>query len=395
MKPTRFAELDSLRGLAAFTVVIDHCLMSSPVFAATDSGWAHGPVVSVLKNTPVHLIWAGHEAVIFFFVLSGFVLSLPFHDGQSNSYNAYLVKRFFRIYIPYICAVGLAFATRAVIEHPPIITLSSWFNAVWAVPLSAEVLIRHILLLPWFDDNQSAPVFWSLIHEMRISLIFPFIMWIVVGTPWRRTVALAIAMVFAGYFLGRLTGQAGDLGTVSYTAMFILGALLAKHRIRVIDQIRGLNAIGICGLFGAAVLAYTVSWWLELPLGPPLSNLYGTTANDLVISCGALLFLALALSSNTARKYLMSRPLRYLGRISYSLYLVHAFVIVGLIHILYAILPLAAILVISLIVSLALATAGNVYVEAPAIRLGRRLALRMGHNNTVNSQPGKRPNIVA
>jgi len=68
----RFEQLDSLRGLAALSVVVNHFLNILPgIFDNPNDFW-------FLKYTPLHLFWAGHEAVIFFFVLSGFVLSLQF-----------------------------------------------------------------------------------------------------------------------------------------------------------------------------------------------------------------------------------------------------------------------------------------------------------------------------
>lgn len=61
----RFNEFDSLRGLAAVSVVLCHLL---PLGNYT--------LINTLDKTPFHLLWAGHEAVILFFILSGFVLSL-------------------------------------------------------------------------------------------------------------------------------------------------------------------------------------------------------------------------------------------------------------------------------------------------------------------------------
>lgn len=89
----RFLELDGLRGIAAFTVILHHfCCMYD------------------LKEKPYLLpLVAGHSAVLLFFVLSGFVLSLPFwNKGTFGRYDAYLVRRIFRIYVPYVAAVGLA-----------------------------------------------------------------------------------------------------------------------------------------------------------------------------------------------------------------------------------------------------------------------------------------------
>src|ERR1700738_3699896 len=102
--------LDSLRGLAALSVVFHHCLLVFPIFLAA---FYHNPnlnnnLVLILTYSPIHILWAGHEAVILFFVLSGFVLSLPFLNNNTISYHKYIVKRFCRIYIPYIIVLFIS-----------------------------------------------------------------------------------------------------------------------------------------------------------------------------------------------------------------------------------------------------------------------------------------------
>ncbi len=85
----RYLERDSLRGLAAGSVVIWHFLM----FWVTSSRW-HRIVYS-----PTVFFYTGSAAVLIFFVLSGFVLSLPFL-ARPQPYPAYLAKRICRIYVP-------------------------------------------------------------------------------------------------------------------------------------------------------------------------------------------------------------------------------------------------------------------------------------------------------
>lgn len=64
----RFAELDSLRGIAAFLVMSSHLIMLE---FYNKSEYYH-----LLDDTPFRIFWSGHQSVILFFVLSGFVLSL-------------------------------------------------------------------------------------------------------------------------------------------------------------------------------------------------------------------------------------------------------------------------------------------------------------------------------
>ena len=73
MSPShRYPQLDSLRGLAALTVVFEHCLRIDPWLLQGISPWLEWAA----QSTPLHILWAGGNAVLLFFVLSGLVLTL-------------------------------------------------------------------------------------------------------------------------------------------------------------------------------------------------------------------------------------------------------------------------------------------------------------------------------
>ena len=76
----RLIELDGLRGLAAVVVLIHHALETVPALAevgARPGTVPTGTFNRILTQSPLHLLWAGHEAVLIFFVLSGVALTSP------------------------------------------------------------------------------------------------------------------------------------------------------------------------------------------------------------------------------------------------------------------------------------------------------------------------------
>ncbi|MGH7001396.1 MAG: acyltransferase family protein, partial [Stellaceae bacterium] len=79
----RLPSLDSLRGIAALTVVIHHTLTTLPAFWAVYTGAPASRLARIMAFSPLHLLWDGHQAVLVFFVLSGFVLSLPYWQGRA------------------------------------------------------------------------------------------------------------------------------------------------------------------------------------------------------------------------------------------------------------------------------------------------------------------------
>jgi peptidoglycan/LPS O-acetylase OafA/YrhL len=106
----RIDSLDSVRGMAAMSVVIFHVLISFNMFYKAIHFKFDNVIVKWLTMTPLHTLWSGYEAVLLFFVLSGFLLALPFVDERPPRYVEYAIKRFCRIYIPYLFAMLMSCA---------------------------------------------------------------------------------------------------------------------------------------------------------------------------------------------------------------------------------------------------------------------------------------------
>lgn len=79
-QPQRLSSLDGLRGIAAVVVLIHHALLTLPQLADAYydmDGLSEISLAWILTYTPLHVFWAGAEAVSLFFILSGIVLTLP------------------------------------------------------------------------------------------------------------------------------------------------------------------------------------------------------------------------------------------------------------------------------------------------------------------------------
>lgn len=160
----RIEELDALRGLAALVVFNSHCVL---VLAAPPP-W----LAAVLRSPLAPFLLGGHEAVLFFFLLSGFVLYLPYTRGAvSRPYLPYLVKRVCRICLPYLAGVAFVAAAYALFFRArPLPGISPYFS--WA-PMSRgefwRLLGEHIAFLGSFHRERWNSSTWTLAEEMRIS----------------------------------------------------------------------------------------------------------------------------------------------------------------------------------------------------------------------------------
>lgn len=317
----RLEQLDSVRGIAAATVVLSHVVQTFPAMQPGGDS-----LIGKLAHTPLHILWAGTEAVNLFFILSGFVLALPFLKGE-QPYGRYALKRIARIWIPYIAVVITALIAKTLVGNQPIPSLSKWFNAIWAGDISTYDLVGHVLLIPPFKNDQIVPVIWSLVHEMRISLIFPFLMVFVTRSKTSTVIAASIFLYALGLGLALVASKRPiipqDIAlSVMFSSLFLTGALLSKHRKGITERAQGLTTAGRWSLLVCAAILYTFPHW-----GVFLPDVIEIATRVAISSMGSAIFIVIALASGRVSNLLTTKPLLILGWTSYSLYLVHTLVL--------------------------------------------------------------------
>jgi len=347
-------------------------------------------VIDILAGTPVHLFWAGHPAVIFFFVLSGFVLSLPYYSRNEASYWTFVRRRVIRIYVPYAVAITVAIILETLFSRHGIPFLGGWFNMIWVDRLNLNLFLDHLFMIGDYKNYAYDPVIWSLIHEMRISLIFPLLMLLVKRAHWSVNlltgIALSIfAMAYKALVLQRIPFYA-DYGSaytdsLHYVLMFIAGALLAKHRHFLVETLRKLSGWMKIAVLLAAVLLYTYGYWF--PRGWPIMHLW--IFEDWIITIGAATFLIMALASSRMSRVLLWRPIHFVGRMSYTLYLYHAICIMTLFNLLYGVIPTWIISAMVIVTALLVSALAHYAVEVPAIRWARSIGSRRAASTAVGS----------
>lgn len=384
----RLQELDALRGLAALTVVFHH--FESLLRPSHESAGMirdaclkllHGDgfhafvqaagATRVFDLTPAYFAVAGHEPVVLFFVLSGFVLALPFYRGRAPSYTAFLTKRIFRIYVPYLVAIFFAILLNATISRGGIPGFNEWFNQTWRLPVTGGAIASHVLFLGKYDAYQFNTAIWSLVHEMRISLAFPAILFIAsLRLPFAAGVYGTLSV--AGTFLNHRfeEADAGYFASLHYAALFGIGALIAKNRAEICRVYAMSSNLARAAFVFAGLSLYLYGRFLSIPRY--------AISGDLAIGFGAGILVVLALASMRAQSLLAPSWCGFLGRVSYSLYLMHGTVLFALVYLLYPWAPWPVIGVLYVILALVCAQIGYRFVEAPAIEAGKALASRLG-----------------
>ena len=321
----RLVALDALRGVAAGIVLVHHISMTSPAVSAAYSSSIDVPIFSTgwwATLSPLKIFFAGPEFVLVFFVLSGFVLVLSPLQQSVRGYNwlAYYPRRIVRLAIPVVVSVVLAAMWIALVPRTGV--GGAWMAKQGSPDLGLGNLLREASIVGYTGRPDVNPPLWSLAWEMWFSLLLPIGVILAVATR-RWTLAWAAALLVAstvGYLLA--------VEPLMYLPAFALGALLAANHasLRAISTRLAVRPGGVLLWTLVAVLGpllLTAHWLLRPVLTAPWSEL--TLALRVP---GAVLVVATVALWPAAQQLLSGRLLGWLGRISFSLYLVHFPVVV-------------------------------------------------------------------
>jgi peptidoglycan/LPS O-acetylase OafA/YrhL len=307
MQRQRYEILDGLRGLAALTVVVFHFFSAyAPTLLSEESSlpwWG--------SDTPLAVLFNGGFAVSVFFALSGFVVSNSAAQRKMPvAFN--LVSRYFRLAIPVVASTIIAWALLAISPHTvaqlKAVEPHAWLN--WTYD-GTEPGILAAIKSGLFDvfihgGSQFNNVLWT----MKIEFLGSFAIYLLYGLANPRFYVPAL-IIFA---LAAVYGRHPE-----YSA-FAIGVLMREgvttNRLPT-KFAWGALAFGI--VIGAMMQGYSVRLGLPLKygdfaLGEPHKVWH-------VMAAGALLYAVLGLP--ILRAFLSSRPLRFLGDISFGVYLVH------------------------------------------------------------------------
>lgn len=359
----RESSLDSLRGIAALDVVLAHALGLASATLPLLSLW--------VRFTPLRLFGQARSAVIFFFVLSGYVLALQIL-GQPLTYPRYLVRRFCRIYLPFAASILAAGVLIAVIGNRPLLrypgTMTDWQDG------SVPTIVRHFMMTGLRADIQMNGVVWSLIHEMRVSLFMPLLVAAMVRVPVRTCVALVGMSGLAFAALTQLGEQQGLydartvwsslLMTVYYVAPFAIGIFAAVKRDELLPWFAAHPLlVWIVPLVGITFLHFGI----------------GIFAFDLINSLAGAWVIIAVLANAHVKSALEHSWFVWFGKVSYSLYLIHLLVFLSLVNLFGDAIPTLPLVGLAIVVSLGAAEVMNRIVEKPADALGKRLTQNRPH----------------
>jgi peptidoglycan/LPS O-acetylase OafA/YrhL len=349
-EPTRLDFIDALRGIAVLGVLLVHAAVLT-----SQTGALGG--LGIL----------GYRGVQLFYTVSAFTLFLSLDSGHSERYkwSNFFIRRFFRIApLFYLAAIGnLLLRGRQGLSTTEIVSGFVFLNG-----LSPRAI------------NIVASGGWSIAVETSFYLLVP-ILFVTIKNLKNSILACVIAALGLGgasFYMATLPQFAGDTMQIYFRLfwlpvelpVFLLGIVayfVWKHRSqwqRSVDP--------VLLIVGSAFLFF---------LGLPVKN-WG-----LYLSCIPFIGLIAALSIHSWPP-LVNRFTRFMGKISYSMYLMHFFILYAVERMQIQLPPSA----LGFVAAYLLILAGSIplclltftYIEQPGIRLGRNWIRKREANATAD-----------
>jgi peptidoglycan/LPS O-acetylase OafA/YrhL len=354
----RFLMIDGLRGVAAMMVVVYHLHI-----ALYDSvrAWIPSAFDSLLAQ--------GNLGVDIFFVLSGFAIS---HSVRNGNYTLgylgrFALRRSIRLDPPLWAAIAaeLVLIKVALRVYPDLGT---------QIPSAGQVVANVTYLQHFVGSRDIVPVFWSLTYEAQFYLVT--VLSLVIWQHVPETGGLRRWKALGTYAIASLA--------FTYSALIFLNFLASPKDFLFIDRWFqfALGALAWAAVTRRVPLSAFIAAWLLVAAVAAVSNAepYRILATSAALLTSALLVWAGV--SGRLSTVLAGRVAQFLGKISYSLYLLHAVVgwrFIALCKRLIGVQlsPIQATIVGLAGVALSIASAWVMYVtvEAPSLRLAKRVHL--------------------
>lgn len=317
--------LEGVRGLSAFVVIFHHFVLA--FYPALFFGMYATPHLKegleiFASGSPLNVFYNGNFAVSIFFILSGFVLSWKFFGlGDRKSLAASAFKRYFRLMPPVLLVVMLSFLLMKFSlyfnQQAGDLAGSGWLTGFWNftpnfVDALKQALWGTFLLGDYNYDN----VIWTITYEFWGAFLILGFLAIFGKMKFRYLLYVLLAIIFyQTYYLAFILGMFLSDLKVNHDGWFekIDKGLILSTFFLVVGIVFGAFPSGR----GAEGSMYQYLHFMDHDLLPMWFHI-----------TGAFLIMTVLLETQWLQKIFSAKILLYVGKISYSVYLLH-FVVMG------------------------------------------------------------------
>lgn len=369
---------DGLRGFAALNVVLAHFIAA---FIPTllhynyPTAFNKNPDPSILYDIIqfplISLLYNGHLAVIVFFILSGYVLTIPAFNNNIISIKKRLWGRYLRLNIPIIFSLIFAYFILKYNLFYNVqasdLSSSNWLSNYY----NKQITFSEFLSMLFYESiilgkSYLNPPLWTIKIEF-IGSLFLLIFYSVKPNDNIKKDFILLVILFI--FLYIIYGKS----SIYFYAMFI-GALL--NHVKIIYRKKTIIFFLIIGIYFGA-FQYN-GYYNYLP-NISINNYEIFIKKDFYNTLGAI-FIVLSVINGGLKNIFSSKIGLYFGKISYSMYLLHMIILCSIISYFYITFPninklyLFINLMVYLMIVIVLSHVFTKYIDKLAINLSHKFS---------------------
>jgi len=282
-----------------------------------------------LVHSDITRFWWGSYGVSLFFVISGFLITrilIGFENRpRKQVLKSFYARRALRIFPAYYLVLGVAAATVGIAYLPAFaLYVMNWgiFFYTWTQPALADIA--------WEPARMYGIHFWSLCVEEQFYLVFPLLFFFL--RPGRARLSWLFALwgasiairVLCAAFLPKAAYGLIPLVCGEYLVAGAVGAVVLAETSGMAERIR---AAARRWMFPVGLALVVALFALFRPETPSIDHVMHPPHMQTLLALG---FLAMVLGlwetdSRWVLGFFNYAPFRFLGRISYGLYLIHLF----------------------------------------------------------------------
>ena len=302
---------ESIRGLACLAVVFSHLAMSFfpylhhfDINEVTDLAWVHA-----IHHSPFAFFYSGDAAVFVFFVLSGFVLSyaiLNKPEQFNKKIKNMMIKRYPRLMIPALTSCLIIWLVFKFV-HINSGHVGSWLQAFTVQGFSfTHALYEGTIGAFLFSESEVNWVLWTMTIELMGSFALFFLLYLYHYKKLAFWLGSLIIPCLAFYWRGR--------GFSFGISSFIIGIYIYLYA-KTISNLAAITML-IIGLYLAGAHNTSTSYqWLY--------SIFGDLTYDYCNFIAGILIVYSVLMNPLLSKGLDHPILVWLGKLSFSIYLLH------------------------------------------------------------------------
>jgi len=320
----RLLNVDYLRGFAAFAVLFFH----------TTNTVENYPTISIIRNIGEF----GRLGVDIFFIISGFIIPYSMKISEyrfGSDTGIFFAKRLARVEPTYLASIIFTVLMGCLVN---------WYYQKELYAYSIGQILSHLFYLTNFLGYEWInPVYWTLAIEFQFYITLALIYPLLFHSIWRNILFLLSA-------IATLTMNELFIGTlIEYIPFFAIGVIACLLKFEALIFKRALVFLGVFFLlilikFGLTALLFSLLTFVSL------------------------------ISSVNIKQF---RLLRFLGLISYSIYLFHYPIVEKLVRIGkiagYSAWSQLIVLFISIALSILVAWVVFIFIERPSLKLAGSL----------------------